>query len=445
MCTPQTASGRIRLNVGGQVFETTADTLRGAGEGTMLAAMLEPCWNAGATGGVPEYFIDRDPACFASLLNMLRTGELHVPAGVPERMLFQEASYYGLLDRVRATRIGELDLSRTRLAASVPPGRAPVDRPAVRAAPDGGCCVTHGPIVRVYNWMLEERQPVCLTPVEPVRDAVYLSDTTLLVGGRGMAAFSVLTGDLSHHFRIAHEGKKTARLFNARALAFDQQTNVFASCNNSGITPEIGYGIGVWDCITGEQTSYFFDRKYVYALTDASKLQWLASTNALMAVKACLPKDAFSPSSITLVDFRDMSVVWSWSVGSRRLDEKHVADAVVMEDERSVRLISQNHDLGFLDIRSRGSFQQPWTYQSKATTPICYPKLAVHGGLLLASKDDTISVYGGPNHDHLRLALRGSQGGGAIADFSVGGDRLFAVHHEDNVLDVWETLPPPIA
>ncbi|XP_037442823.1 BTB/POZ domain-containing protein At2g24240-like [Triticum dicoccoides] len=382
MCTPQTASGRIRLNVGGQVFETTADTLRGAGEGTMLAAMLEPCWNAGATGGVPEYFIDRDPACFASLLNMLRTGELHVPAGVPERMLFQEASYYGLLDRARATRIGELDLSRTRLAASVPPGRAPVDRPAVRAAPDGGCCVTHGPIVRVYNWMLEERQP---------------------------------------------------------------QTNVFASCNNSGITPEIGYGIGVWDCITGEQTSYFFDRKYVYALTDASKLQWLASTNALMAVKACSPKDAFSPSSITLVDFRDMSVVWSWSVGSRRLDEKHVADAVVMEDERSVRLISQNHDLGFLDIRSRGSFQQPWTYQSKATTPICYPKLAVHGGLLLASKDDTISVYGGPNHDHLRLALRGSQGGGAIADFSVGGDRLFAVHHEDNVLDVWETLPPPIA
>nr|XP_045088319.1 BTB/POZ domain-containing protein At2g24240-like [Aegilops tauschii subsp. strangulata] len=178
MSTPQPAAGRIRLNVGGQVFETTADTLTltGAGEGTMLGAMLEPCWNTGATRGVPEYFIDRDPACFASLLNMLRTGELHVPAGVPERMLFQEASCYGLLDRVRAARIGELDLDRARLAASVPPGRAPVDRPAVRAAPDGGCCVTHGPIARVYNWMLEERRPVCLTPVDPVLDAAYLSD-----------------------------------------------------------------------------------------------------------------------------------------------------------------------------------------------------------------------------------------------------------------------------
>ncbi|XP_048557704.1 BTB/POZ domain-containing protein At4g30940-like [Triticum urartu] len=381
MCTPQPAAGRIRLNVGGQVFETTADTLTGAGEGTMLAAMLEPCWNAGATGGVPEYFIDRDPACFASLLDMLRTGELHVPSAIPERMLFQEASYYGLLDHVRAARIGELNLYRVRLAASVPPGRRPVACPAVRAAPDGGCCVKHDPIVRVYNRMLEERQP---------------------------------------------------------------QTNVFASCNNSGITQGIGYGIGVWDCITGEQTSSFFDPKYVDALTDASKLQWLASTNALMAVKACSPKDAFSPSSITLVDFRDMSVVWSWSAGSRRWNERRVADAVVMEDERSVRLISQDHDLGFLDIRSRGSVQEPWTY-CNATTPTCYPKLAVHGGLLLASKDDSISVYGGPNHDRLRLALRGSQGGGAIADFSVGGDRLFPVHHEDNLLDVWETLPPPIA
>uniref|UniRef100_N1QUR4 At2g24240-like C-terminal beta-propeller domain-containing protein n=1 Tax=Aegilops tauschii TaxID=37682 RepID=N1QUR4_AEGTA len=86
-----------------------------------------------------------------------------------------------------------------------------------------------------------------------------------------------------------------------------------------------------------------------------------------------------------------------------------------------------------------------WLHQSKmsSTSKCNTSKLAVHGGLLLASKDDTISVYGGPNYD-LRLALRGSQGGGAISDFSVGGDRLFAVHQENNVLNVWETPPPPI-
>ncbi|XBJ27313.1 hypothetical protein VPH35_004593 [Triticum aestivum] len=364
----------------------------------MLGAMLEPCWNAGAAGGVPEHFIDRDPVCFASLLDMLRTGELHAPAGVPDRVLFREASYYR-------------------------------------------------PVVRVYNWMLEEPLPICLTPTEPVRDAAYLSESTLLVGGGGLAAFSGLTGDLTQHFRLAHAGVKKAPLFNAGALvAFDQQTKVFASCNSrdSGY-----YGIGVWDCITGEHTDSFLNQNLDCALGTASKLQWLASTNALMVIKACSPEDSWSSSSITLVDFRDMSVVWSCCSGTQNKDHRRVADAVVMEDERSVCLISQNHDLGFLDIccESSGLQPWPWTPQSKVTAPTCYPKLAVHSGLLLASKDDTISVYCGPNHDHLRLALRGSQGGGAIADFSVGGDRLFAVHHEDNVLDVWATLPrpPPIA
>ncbi|KAI4976935.1 hypothetical protein ZWY2020_050542 [Hordeum vulgare] len=68
-----------------------------------------------------------------------------------------------------------------------------------------------------------------------------------------------------------------------------------------------------------------------------------------------------------------------------------------------------------------------WIHQSEMTTSACYAKLAVHDGLLLASKHDTISVFGGCNNHDLRLALRGSQGGGAISDFSIGGDRLFAV------------------
>ncbi|KAM3194495.1 hypothetical protein ACQJBY_070892 [Aegilops geniculata] len=385
MHTPQPA-GRVRLNVGGQVFETTADTLTGAGEGTMLCAMMDPCWNAGGAaataGGVPEYFIDRDPACFASLLDMLRTGELHVPAGVPERVLFREANYYGLLDRVRAARIGELDLERVRLAASVPPERVPVDHPVVRAAPDGGCCITHtythGTTARVYNWMLEQRRP---------------------------------------------------------------ETKIFASCRGISRFHD-SYGIGVWDCITGEQAGSVLCHKPESKMGSINKLQWLPSTKTLMAASASRPS-----FSMALVDSRDMSVVWSWWYDSAREGKKgYVMDAAVMEDERSVCLINEHHDLGLLDIRIQGnSGNVQWLHQSKmsSTSKCNTSKLAVHGGLLLASKDDTISVYGGPNYD-LRLALRGSQGGGAISDFSVGGDRLFAVHQEDNVLDVWETPPPPI-
>ncbi|XP_073359900.1 BTB/POZ domain-containing protein At2g24240-like [Aegilops tauschii subsp. strangulata] len=153
--------------------------------------------------------------------------------------------------------------------------------------------------------------------------------------------------------------------------------------------------------------------------------------------------------SMALVDSRDMSVVWSWWYDSAREGKNgYVVDpAAVMEDERSV-CFNEHHDLGLLDIRiqgNSGSGNVQWLHQSKmsSTSKCNIPKLAVHGRLLLASKDDTISVFGGPTYD-LRLALRGSQGSGAINDFSVGGDRLFAVHKEDNVLDVWEARPPPV-
>ncbi|GJN21566.1 hypothetical protein PR202_gb09053 [Eleusine coracana subsp. coracana] len=322
-----TARGRVRLNVGGRIFETTADTLASAGRDTMLGAMVDASWNPGldpSTTTPAEYFIDRDPACFAVLLDLLRTGALHLPPTLPEPVLCRDALYYGLLDRVRAARIPDLDADRLRLAASVP-GRAPGDGTAVRAAPDGGCCVAHGAAgVRVYSWILEERAPVHLDHHAPVNDAAYLDASTLLVaaqerpagtrgGGGGVAAFSALTGRLRHRFLVAHG--RQPRPFTATALA------------------------------------------------SGSKLGMMTSGKSFKA--------------------RD-------------------------EEEET-----------------------------------CYPKLAVHGGRLFASMSDAVSVFSGPDHVHTST-LRGSGSGGGICDFSVGGDRIFVLHNDENVFDVWETPPPPV-
>ncbi|XP_066327985.1 BTB/POZ domain-containing protein At2g24240-like [Miscanthus floridulus] len=463
MCTPAAGRGRVRLNVGGRVFETTAATLASAGRDTMLGAMLDASWNAshddaacgGGGGGsaASEYFIDRDPACFAVLLDLLRTGGLHVPPGVPEATLYREALYYGLLDRVRAARLGEFDGDRLRLSASVP-GRAPGDGTAVRAAPDGGCCVAHGGAVRVYNWMLEERRPVYYPGHAPVNDAAYLDAATLLVAARerpgrlgddgGVAAFSALTGGLRHRFRVAHD--RQPRSFTAGALAFDDGgCSFFASCK--GRFNE--YGIGVWDANTGEQADFFYEPPGC-ALGDADRLQWLDGTGTLM-VATMFPRT--DSSFISLLDFRNKSVVWSWSdVGTpASLEDKHAVHAVVMEDGRSVCVINQYDDLGFLDLRSSAGGVR-WRSRSKLATSgktkalvseeVCYPKLATYGGQLFASTGDTVSVFSGPDHV-LTSTLRGGQGG-AICDFSIGGDRLFALHSEENVFDVWETPPPAI-
>ncbi|GJM85510.1 hypothetical protein PR202_ga01280 [Eleusine coracana subsp. coracana] len=81
------------------------------------------------------------------------------------------------------------------------------------------------------------------------------------------------------------------------------------------------------------------------------------------------------------------------------------------------------------------------SFKAREEEETCYPKLAVHGGRLFASMNDAISVFSGPDHVHTST-LRGS--GSGICDFSVGGDRLFVLHNDENVFDVWETPPPPI-
>jgi hypothetical protein len=101
-----------------------------------------------------------------------------------------------------------------------------------------------------------------------------------------------------------------------------------------------------------------------------------------------------------LLDFRAKDVVWSWSDAgaAASLDDKRVLHAIAMEDERSVCVINQYDDLGFLDLRS-GAGGVRWSSRSKLRNrkvpgeESCYPKLATHGGQLFSSMNDSISVF----------------------------------------------------
>ena len=300
---------RVRFNVGGKIFETTATTLVGAGRDSMLGATLDENWNVNARG---EYFIDRNPACFSVLLDLLRTGELHVPFNVPEKLLFREALFYGLLDHVRAAKRGPLDGNRLRLINSVN-GSAPGDGIALRASPDGGCCVAHGAMVHVYNWMLDELPPITLDYLR-VNDAGYLDADKIVMtvaerpgrGDGGMGVFSVASSELRHRFQVAHENQ--VKSFAGGALSFDHGgKRIFASCK--GRCNE--YGIGVWNQDTGAQTDFFYETNGC-ALGEADKLQWLEGGRCLMAA-TLFPK--VDQGFIGLLDFREKKVVWDWSDG----------------------------------------------------------------------------------------------------------------------------------
>lgn len=75
--TNQTSDKRIKLNVGGVIFETLASTLSRQ-PGTRLAQLahlqeLDEAWNV----ETQEYFFDRHPGVFIAILHFYRTEELH--------------------------------------------------------------------------------------------------------------------------------------------------------------------------------------------------------------------------------------------------------------------------------------------------------------------------------------------------------------------------------
>ncbi|CAL5374559.1 unnamed protein product [Camellia sinensis] len=302
-------------------------------------------------------------------------------------------------------------------------------------------------MVHVYDWMLEEHPPINLN-YQRVYDVGWVDSVTIVVssGSGGMGLFSAATGELRHRFQVTNEDHQV-KSYTAGALSFNSDYKIFSSCKGENNKE---YGIGVWDQLTGKQIEFYYDQ-YGWSLGEANRLQWLQGTNCLMV--ATLSPRKQSSSFINLLDFRVKNMIELWSHLPNNEDDEddypttqwQFRDAIAMEETNSICLVNECGDFGFLDLRSI-DMSVRWclnnsTVKFKMKEP-CYPKLAFHNGQLFLSMNHSIWVYCGP--DWVLTSRLGRSNGGSICDFSVGGDRLFALHYEQNVFDIWEMPQKPI-
>ncbi|CAJ0591183.1 unnamed protein product [Cylicocyclus nassatus] len=84
--------GRVKVNVGGTIFETTISTLTRV-DNTVLSTMVADRWQ-----NQEELFVDRSPTHFEKILNYLRDGNNFIlPADLEAReSLRREAEFYNL-------------------------------------------------------------------------------------------------------------------------------------------------------------------------------------------------------------------------------------------------------------------------------------------------------------------------------------------------------------
>ncbi|CAL2033831.1 unnamed protein product [Caenorhabditis brenneri] len=83
----------VKLNVGGTVFQTSKSTL------TKLPGFFKNLFEIGYPTN--DYFIDRDPKFFATILNFMRDGDVDLPDSEADRQeILREAQFYKLTDLV---------------------------------------------------------------------------------------------------------------------------------------------------------------------------------------------------------------------------------------------------------------------------------------------------------------------------------------------------------
>lgn len=431
---------RVRFNVGGTKFETTATTLANAGPDSFFGPLLDGNWNL-CPSSDDEIFIDRNPVCFSILLDLLRTGELYIPKKVPEDLLYREALFYGLLHHVRVAKWGPFDGRNMLQVVSTMKSRALEKGTVIRASADGGFCVAHGSVVHVYDWMLREHPSINLSH-QKVNDLGWANlDSIVVTTPNGMGLLDPSTGELKHRFTIDSRGYHL-KGFNAGPLGFNSDHKIFSSCRPR----DDENGIAVWDGETGKQADFWHESDE--PLGRAHRLQWLNQTNCLLAaIHSRSTRNPYRhfPYNLCLLDSRDKKVAWSWFGSPDLTSRERVWDAVAMEDKSLIAVTDEYYEgLGFLDLRFPCSVR--WgprrTTGVDMTSMGCHPKLEYYEGQLLLSTDDYISVFQGADFIP-KLRLQHSEGG-FIRDFSIGGDRIFTLHHEENRLDVWETPRPAI-
>ena len=100
-------SSTVKLNVGGQHFTTSVQTLT-KDPNSMLAAMFSGRFDMKPSED-GSFFIDRDGTHFRFILNFLRTGKLTLPEGATFiKELEEEAEFYqiqGLIDALRPAKL----------------------------------------------------------------------------------------------------------------------------------------------------------------------------------------------------------------------------------------------------------------------------------------------------------------------------------------------------
>lgn len=439
-------SDRIKLNVGGKLFETTISTLQSGGPDSLLSTLsTRPSHD--------PVFIDRDPEIFSVLLSLLRSNRLPSTARrFSKQELADEALYYGIdshiRDAISPPPLSGIDAS---IVSTICPASDGLVSSFTAAADDGSVCTAHGGQISFYDHNLTHLSTV-RTHLEDITSIRHVWPDVAAVGSESAAGIHFYNFSTARYIESIHWTDSTdPRIYKARVSSIaDSSSQIFAS----------------FDCPHRENCILSIDKSTLQISSEITrqsgsaskntvpgKLTWLPETGALIG--SAITCGAFGYSGyIRMWDPRNGEVIWETSEpGSGRSSRFGDSFADVDVDVGGLTLFkvcSKSGDLAMADLRKLGD--DPWVYINEKNPSMRFiggasnSVLHCYKSQVFVGRDGSLEVWSNENNGVGEGLYRRNFVGkvedsnrGVIRKIEGGGDRLFVSRENIEGIEVWES------
>ncbi|XP_057533590.1 BTB/POZ domain-containing protein At5g41330 [Amaranthus tricolor] len=438
----------ITLNVGGELFQTTHQTLALSGSNSFLSTIP----NHSDT----PFFIDRDPELFSILLSVLRTGNLPSKfKTINLQDLIYESQFYRIEHILKNSLSNPSQFNPLNLQKSLILPLNGRDTPsAISTTSFGSVHLAHGSKITSFDWSLSMKSTI-LTQFVAIDSLLALSPNLAAAGAIDFSGLQII--DLQKGFV-----KSTLDWQNSTRSSSNVQS--IASSNHYLFTSfESGRrnsnAILVYDLLNDLKPvieigcNEIFGAEFNCSAIPATKLSWVSTYNLLMSSGSHSGPTGVL-GNIKLWDIRSGNLVWE-------MNEKVdcFADVSVSNSLSCMFKVGINSgEVSFVDMRNL-SPESEWvclgneTRLKTAKKEGLGCKVECHGDRVFVSKGGDVELWsevvlvssnGGENVLNDRVFKRNLMGrakdmsSNRITNLRFGGNKMFVTRKDQPVVEVWE-------
>ncbi|KAL2902550.1 hypothetical protein RDABS01_027632 [Bienertia sinuspersici] len=445
------SSNIVTLNVGGELFQTTQQTLTLAGPNSILSNLFS---SSNSNANIP--FFDRDPQLFSIILSFLRTGNLLSKSKEFNlHDLIVESQFYGIEHLLinslsNPSQFNPLNLQKSMLLPLN--GR---DIPsAISTTSIGSVHVAHGSKVTSFDWSLTRKSTI-LTQFVAIDSLLALSPDKAAAGATDFSGLQII--DLEKGFVKENLNWVNSTRSSSTVQAIGSSNEHLFTCFESG--RRNSNAIVVYDLLGDFRPVIEIARNEIYGAEfdcttiPATKLNWISSYNLLMASGSHSGPTGVL-GSIKLWDVRSGNSIWEMK---ETVD--CFADVSVSSSSSCMFKVGINSgEVFFLDLRKLTP-ESEWVCLGNRAKLINAKKeglgckVECNGSNVFVSKGGNLELWSevlvnssrsGENVVEDRVFKKTLMGrakdmnGNRITNLRFGGNKMFVTRKDEQLIEVWK-------